>query len=252
VFREGLLLLPENGMILERLGRVYLRYCDLVPAAVQCLFRAIQLNAYNHVAWYLLGRCYIVTSHYKDACEAYHKSISINPNNAHVWCSISVMYYTFGQYREALGMLTKALKLNPAMADAWYNIGVLYDMCGQKDDAALAYAQAREYGLAERFIQAGLGESPYFEGTAKTGQTELPDSGTGAGTVETTVVVAEGDGETEASSSQIPMRRVMRQDTQRTREEAVKCQASLDKIKRVLESSSSSSSSSSALPPPPP
>ena len=133
------------------------RYRETIPAAVQCFFKAVDTNPANHVAWYLLGRCYMATSQYSDACEAYNRAVNLNPNDPQIWCSLGVLYYAFGQYREALGMLSRALKIDPTMSDAWYNVGALYDMCDQPEDAQQAYAKAKEHGLADRFSKAGLG-----------------------------------------------------------------------------------------------
>eukprot|EP00981_Chlorochromonas_danica_P008140 scaffold2028_cov181-Ochromonas_danica.AAC.18 len=160
VYRSVLQSLPGHAIALERLGRVYLRYRETIPAAVQCFFKAVETNPSNHVAWYLLGRCYMATSQYTDAWEAYNRAVNLNPNDPQVWCSLGVLYYAFGQYKEALGMLARALKLDPTLADAWYNVGALYDMCDQPDDAQQAYLKARENGLADRFARAGMALNP--------------------------------------------------------------------------------------------
>lgn len=160
VYRSVLQIVPGHSTALERLGRVYLRYRETIPAAVQCFFKSVETNPSNHVAWYLLGRCYMATSQYSDACEAYNRAVNLNPNDPQVWCSLGVLYYAFGQYREALGMLARALKLDATMADAWYNVGALYDMCNQPEDAQKAYLKAKENGLADRFARAGLGLNP--------------------------------------------------------------------------------------------
>ena len=160
VYRSALQIMSGHATALERLGRVYLRYRETIPAAVQCFFKSVETNPSNHIAWYLLGRCYMATAQYSDACEAYNRAINLNPNDPQVWCSLGVLYYAFGQYREALGMLARALKLDPSMADAWYNVGALYDMCDQPDDAQQAYIKARENGLADRFARAGMGLNP--------------------------------------------------------------------------------------------
>lgn len=120
----------------------------------------METNPSSHVAWYLLGRCYMATAQYSDACEAYNRAVNLNSNDPQVWCSLGVLYYAFGQYREALGMLTRALKLDCTMADAWYNVGALYDMCDQPEDAQQAYLKAKEHGLADRFAKAGMGLNP--------------------------------------------------------------------------------------------
>lgn len=60
VYRSALQLVPGHSTALERLGRVYLRYRETIPAAVQCFFKSVETNPSNHVAWYLLGRCYMV------------------------------------------------------------------------------------------------------------------------------------------------------------------------------------------------
>eukprot|EP00604_Paraphysomonas_vestita_P001885 CAMPEP_0174821980 /NCGR_PEP_ID=MMETSP1107-20130205/11943_1 /TAXON_ID=36770 /ORGANISM="Paraphysomonas vestita, Strain GFlagA" /LENGTH=421 /DNA_ID=CAMNT_0016039721 /DNA_START=187 /DNA_END=1452 /DNA_ORIENTATION=+ len=160
VYRSALQIMGGHSTALERLGRVYLRYRETIPAAVQCFFKSVETNPSNHVAWYLLGRCYMATAQYSDACEAYNRAINLCPNDPQVWCSLGVLYYAFGQYREALGMLARALKLDPTMADAWYNVGALYDMCDQSEDAQQAYMKARENGLADRFARAGMGLNP--------------------------------------------------------------------------------------------
>lgn len=156
-YRSVLQLVQGHSLALERLGRVYLRFRETISAAVQCFFKAVEINPSNHIAWYLLGRCYMATSQYSDAWEAYNRAVNLNPNDAQVWCSLGVLYYAFGQYREALGMLARALKINPTMADAWYNVGALYDMCDQPEDAQHAYLKAREHGVTELFSRTGLG-----------------------------------------------------------------------------------------------
>mmetsp|Transcript_33276 Transcript_33276/g.48149 ORF Transcript_33276/g.48149 Transcript_33276/m.48149 type:complete len:622 (+) Transcript_33276:53-1918(+) len=170
VYRSVLQLSPGHSSALERLGRVYLRYRETIPAAVQCFFKSVESNPSNHTSWYLLGRCYMATSQYSDACEAYNRAVNLNPNDPQVWCSLGVLYYAFGQYREALGMLARALRLDSTMADAWYNVGALYDMCEQPEDAQLAYLKAKENGLADRFAKAGIGLNPiamqYLQTTA--------------------------------------------------------------------------------------
>lgn len=160
VYRSVLNFRSDHCIALERLGRVYLRYRETIPAAVQCFFKAVEINPSNSIAWYLLGRCYMATSQYSDACEAYNRSVNINPNDAQTWCSLGVLYYAFGQYREALGMLSRALKLDPTMADAWYNVGALYDMCDQPEDAQMAYHKAKEFGVSDRFAKVGIGINP--------------------------------------------------------------------------------------------
>lgn len=160
VYRSVLQICSGHATALERLGRVYLRYRETIPAAVQCFFKSVETNPSNHTAWYLLGHCYMATSQYVDACEAYNRAANLNPNDPQIWCSLGVLYYAFGQYKEALGMLARALKLDPTMADAWYNVGALYDMCDQPDDAQLAYTKAKQNGLADRFARAGMGATP--------------------------------------------------------------------------------------------
>ncbi len=39
VYRSALQLLPGHTLVLERLGRVYLRYRETIPAAVQCFIK---------------------------------------------------------------------------------------------------------------------------------------------------------------------------------------------------------------------
>jgi tetratricopeptide (TPR) repeat protein len=147
--RSVLQINSEHTTALDRLGRMFLRFRETVPAAVQCFFKLIELNSMDFSAWYLLGRCYMATAQYDDAWEAYSRSININPNFPPTWCSIGVLYYACGQYREGLGMFARALKLEPTRGDAWYNVGALYDMCNHPVDAEEAYIRARAVGQNE-------------------------------------------------------------------------------------------------------
>ena len=133
-----------------------MRFKETIPAAVQCFFRSVETNSSGYMSWYLLGRCYMATSQYVDAFEAYNRAINLNPNDTQIWSSLGILYYTFGQYREALGMFSRALKLDPHLPDVWYNVGAVYDVCGQVEDAEQAYIKARDNGLAERVAAMGL------------------------------------------------------------------------------------------------
>jgi tetratricopeptide (TPR) repeat protein len=168
LYRSALHVMPQHGLALERLGRLYLRFRETIPAAVQCFFKAVEISPSNCIAWYLLGRCYSATGQHADAREAYNRSINLNPNDAQVWCSLGILYYSTGQYREALGMLSRSVKLDPSLGYVWHNIGALYEMCGQTDDARLAYEQANKLG----HLQVAAGSLPPL--------TELVDSRIGA------------------------------------------------------------------------
>lgn len=146
----------QASIVLERLGRLYLRYHETIPTAVKYLFRAIQSNPTSSSSWYLLGRCYSMVSQHNDAFESYVRAVHLNPIDPQIWCSLGILYYTFGQYRESLIMFTKALKLDQTLCDAWYNVGALYDMCDQPEDAAQAYEKANKFGIAQRFSRAAM------------------------------------------------------------------------------------------------
>lgn len=159
-YRSVLEIAPGQCIALERLGRIYLRFRETIPAAVECLFKSVQINPSSHVPWYLLGRCYMATGQYNDAFNAYDTAINLNPNDPQIWSSLGVLYYSFGQYCEALGMFSRALKLDNTLADAWYNVGALYDMCDQPEDAQEAYIRANKHGIADRFSKAGVVSNP--------------------------------------------------------------------------------------------
>ena len=153
----------------ERLGRIYLKYGQTIPAALQFLFNSVKMNSVNSRTWYLLGRCYTASTKdnfghdpcdYYSAFQAYTRAINLDPNDAKVWCSLGVLYYAFGQYKESLSHLAKAVKLDPSMPEAWYNIGALYEMCEQPEDAKQAYAKAKECGIKERFEKVGMKSNP--------------------------------------------------------------------------------------------
>ena len=151
-YREALQLIEDHPIALERLGRVYMRYRETIANAVTCFNTCVKHNPSDHVAWYLLGRCYMATAQYTEAYDAYNLSVNLNSSNPQIWCSLGVLYYAFGQYKESLDMFKKALDLDITMADAWFNVGTLYDMDEQKEDAQMAYQNASQYGLIKLFV----------------------------------------------------------------------------------------------------
>lgn len=64
VYRSALQLLPGHTLALERLGRVYLRYRETIPAAVQCFIKVITtvscLLQHISIAYYFFGCISIV------------------------------------------------------------------------------------------------------------------------------------------------------------------------------------------------
>ena len=46
VYRSALQLLPGHTLALERLGRVYLRYRETIPAAVQCFIKVKKIKIF--------------------------------------------------------------------------------------------------------------------------------------------------------------------------------------------------------------
>ena len=118
MYLEAATLKDFHPWVNERLGRIYLKYGQTIPAALQFLFNSVKANSVNSRTWYLLGRCYMANSgdhcdscDYYSAYQAYTRAINLNPNDAQIWCSLGVLYYTFGQYRESLSHLCRAVKL---------------------------------------------------------------------------------------------------------------------------------------------
>ena len=155
-YLEALKLLPAHMISLERLGRLYLRYRESIPAAMGVFQKLLEVNPLSSTAWYLVGRGYMAAEQYPDAFEAYNRAVNLEPNDSQVWMSLGVLYYAYGQYQEALGMLHRAVRLDPDSADAWYNVGALYETNNQQEHAVRAYAKAKECGLDTRFVQASF------------------------------------------------------------------------------------------------
>jgi tetratricopeptide (TPR) repeat protein len=141
---------------LERLGRLYLRYRETIPYAVNCFSKILSFCPHNSSIWYLIGRCYMTSKQYSEAYIAYNEAVNCEPNEPYVWVSLGVLYYAHGQYKESLGMFARALRLKPDCVEAWYNLGVVYELNGNKPEANRAYAKAKESGLSVRLEQVGL------------------------------------------------------------------------------------------------
>ena len=180
IYKEAIALDENNFKTMEFLSWAYIQSQNHNDA-LELLKKALEYVTENCAEagdiYYLMGRCYLDMTKYREGQSAFQKAIYKNPNAYIYWCSIGILYALALQPQDAFDCFVKASNISAESGDVWMNMAVLYERCGQKQEAALAYQRA--YNLdnnnkkaLERKTRLQAGEDtpqppefthPYFE-----------------------------------------------------------------------------------------
>lgn len=104
-----------------------------------CLIRALQLNARNDNAWFLLGLLYLKFSQHNLARQALNMAQKINPESAEVWCVLATMAEAENHY-DTMDLYRHSLTLRPtelAVKKYTYYLMKILAEGKQSDDATM-------------------------------------------------------------------------------------------------------------------
>lgn len=121
------------------------------------LLQAVEEEPGDALAWYYLGRTYLMRNSHNQSYEAYQEAVYRDGQNAAFWNSIGILYLEIRQYRDALDALSRAIHQNPTIWQVWWNLGLLYESCNnQLADALDAYQRAAELAPTNKTVAARL------------------------------------------------------------------------------------------------
>lgn len=98
--------------------------------ALACLFKAIELNPGDSIAYNNIGAHLLREKQHQRAVTHLQKSISLNSANDSAWANLGLSCMHRGNYKDAIGYIKKAIAINPSQAH--YN-NLLFCLCFERD-----------------------------------------------------------------------------------------------------------------------
>jgi len=140
------------------LGILYLHYLRRPDLALTEFQRAAALDSNNADAQYNMGIALAEMGMWADAIPAYQRAIALptlaTPQLAHN--ALGLAFYQVKRYREAEEALRFAISLEPKLEGAYYNLGLVFIAQDRKEEARIAFRQARTLAPESPFGQAAL------------------------------------------------------------------------------------------------
>jgi len=130
---------------------------ERIPAAVETLEKAVELDEKNPDAWFLLGDLYSDSGKTEKAIDAYRKSLALRPDQKEIRLNLGVIYAENKMYDEAMTELRQAAALDPNYASAWSNIALVAERLENDKDAIAAHEKLISLGRATAYNHFHLG-----------------------------------------------------------------------------------------------
>ncbi len=129
------------------------------PLAIQLFKRAIEVDAKNKYAWYVLGLAYMQMRQNDDAIAALKKQIEINPYDEYVYNALGRAYQQERKYDDAVTAFNKQIELNPLDKFAHANLGAMYSEWHKYDLAVPELEKAASLTPDSADLQVTLGDA---------------------------------------------------------------------------------------------
>jgi len=123
--------------------------------------KILEIDPNYEMAYYVMGRAYILTNKPNDAIPMLEKALSINPNDSFCYVSLGEAYMRLGQYERGIVAVKKALLLTPenkkSSAAAYVTLACIYMKIGQFKESYGAFEKAKNINENFGDIYANLG-----------------------------------------------------------------------------------------------
>ncbi len=142
------------------LGVLYLDQLLRPDLALKEFERATELDPTYAEAHLNTGIALAEMARWSDAVPAYRRALA-TPTLAvpHIaYQNLGLALYHLKQYREAEEALRLSIRIEPKLEGPYYNLGLVLLVQGRREEAKLAFGQARDLAPESRFGQAALGQ----------------------------------------------------------------------------------------------
>lgn len=125
--------------------------------AIECCYKAIEINSLSAEAWNNLGYAYNYKGNLDKAIECYKKAAEINPNDATPSVNLGGVYNSVGDYENAEKFYRQALNAEPNNSDALNSLGYFYIQQGNFDKGIEYCQKALKFDKNHAAAWNGLG-----------------------------------------------------------------------------------------------
>lgn len=155
-YERVLALAPGNFDGLQLLGLLRVQAGER-SAGIELLERAVAVDPRQICALNNLGNALLNTGRVRDAVDAYRRALVIDPMSVPVLTNLALTLLQVGEYRFASRCIDRALQTDPRNPELMFALGHLLHGTRRPKDAAQAYRNALELGLAGPGIRLSLG-----------------------------------------------------------------------------------------------
>jgi tetratricopeptide (TPR) repeat protein len=142
VYRQILVRIPDNVVVMHQLGILLAQQESRREEAVQLLTRVVQLQPNNAEAHNDLGNALRDVGRLNEAATALSRAVALKPELALAHANLGNVLRDLGRLDEAIEGLGRAIQIKPDFAAAYSNLGnALFDK-GQMENAVGAFRRA--------------------------------------------------------------------------------------------------------------
>src|SRR5262249_12159390 len=162
--QEAISVNPNQAVYRDTLGVVLLEL-GRPDMAIEHFQKAVEIDPIYADAYFHLGTALAEARKWDDAVAAYKKALSLPtltiPESANQNLGLALYHlkpapYQLKRYEEAEQTLRFAISLDPKLQAAYYNLGLVFVAENRKEEAKVAFRQARQLGPDSPVGQASL------------------------------------------------------------------------------------------------
>ena len=140
-YQEYLLVKNDSAEAWLNLGILYYQ-TEAYSNAVSAIFKCLELDAFNAIAYYVLGACLENLDNETEAIVAYYEAIALDPNLMDAYSNLGVILVKSGEITQAEAVYRQAISVNPSHWGSYVNLGNLLLEQKQIDLAIEVYQTA--------------------------------------------------------------------------------------------------------------
>jgi tetratricopeptide (TPR) repeat protein len=156
LYREILLIYPDNPSVLHLLGVVLLQLGKYGPA-IENIKKSLRLAGNNAEAYNHLGTALKAKGLVDEAITSFRRAIELNPHFADAYFNLGNTLVSAGRLDEAIVNYQRAAVLKPDFFAAYFNLGKAFQERGDTDEAIASYGRALELSPDSADICNALG-----------------------------------------------------------------------------------------------
>lgn len=123
------------------------------PSSVRYLDKAISVDSKNELARLNRGKSLLRIKRYPEARTDFLKALQVNARNYEAFYLIGNSFFYEKNYKDAIGFYERYLSVDQGHKNVWYNAAMAYLSSGQPERACQCLERANEFGMEQAAAQ---------------------------------------------------------------------------------------------------